>query len=681
MLAELTALWGFAFVQPVLDVFGRSPEQLVFRRADATTVVVFAVALTVVPIAVLWLIEQLGGLAHRVVGQVLHVAFVAGLLGVIALRVLKRGVGLTGPVLAVLTVALAGGATYLFVRAAVVRQWARYASLATVAFLLLFLFGSPATDIVRGDAVTASGSTVGEPASVVMLVFDELPLESLVDEDGSIDASLYPNFAELAATSNWFRNATAVSPSTWHAVPALATGMYPIKSAPLARDHPDSIFTLLGGSYQMDVTESITRLCPTNVCDAPEVDRAQSLRRLGDDVRDVVRSQLALHETTADPVAGLVERPRGDGFADFGRDQPERYSGFLSRIRADEPPTLHYLHILLPHVPWRYLPSGLQYEYPDRDPGKVDDDWIDQAWPPDLGRQRHLLQLRYVDRLVGDLLDRLRATGTFDDSLLVVTADHGISFRPGQPVRGLESDEFVEPIHPDVMWVPMFVKSPGQRAGETLDTNVETVDLVPTIADVLDVEMPWDPDGRSAFSDRPRGSMKTFFQSKVNPFGVDVGPRVQVEAEDGWQALRGRTVDTFLGPPAEAGTEGAGLRSWRVGPRPELVDTPVDALGRGDSTGVTASIDGGEGLGTVARSSGRLPVLLTGALAGAPPGAQTVVWSLDGRIAAVTPTFVEGDQAHAVAVMLPAPMVRDGANHLELFLLRPDDRLEPIPLG
>ena len=49
MLAELTALWGFAFLQPVLDVFGRSPEQLVFRRADATTVVVFALGLTVVP--------------------------------------------------------------------------------------------------------------------------------------------------------------------------------------------------------------------------------------------------------------------------------------------------------------------------------------------------------------------------------------------------------------------------------------------------------------------------------------------------------------------------------------------------------------------------------------------------------------------------------------------------------
>ena len=154
-------------------------------------------------------------------------------------------------------------------------------------------------------------------------------------------------------------------------------------------------------------------------------------------------------------------------------------------------------------MPWRYLPSGLQYDVPENDPGKVDDDWIDQAWPPQLGRQRHLLQLRYVDGLVGALLDRLRATDTLDDTVLVVTADHGISFQPGLPVRGLETDGYVEAIHPDVMWVPLFVKRPGEAGGRTLDTNVETVDVVPTIADVLGVEMGWKPDGRSVFGDDP----------------------------------------------------------------------------------------------------------------------------------------------------------------------------------
>jgi hypothetical protein len=679
MLLELTALWGFAFVQPVLDVFGRSPEQFVFRQADATVVVRFGLVLTVVPIAVLWAVEQVGGLVHRIVGQALHVAFVAGLLGVIGLRVLKQGIGLSGPVLAVGAAALAVAGTVVFVRFVVVRQWARFAAVGTVAFLLLFLFASPTADLVRGGAVTASGARVAHPSRVVMVVFDELPLASLIDADGRIDAELYPNFADLAGRSSWFRNTTAVSPTTWHAVPAIDTGRYPTKGGPVARDHPQSIFTLLGGSYRMDVTESVTRLCPTSVCRGSDLDRSRSLRRLGDDARGVVRSQLALHETHADPVAGAVEGS-GNGIEDLRRNQPERFTRFLTGIRADEPRTFHYLHILLPHVPWRYLPSGAQYAFPDNDPGKVDDAWIDQAWPPQLARERHLLQLRYTDRLLGELLTRLRDTGTFDDTLLVVTADHGIAFQPGQPVRGLEVGRYVDAIHPDVMWVPLLVKRPHQQDGAIVDANVETVDVLPTIADVLGVEVPWKLDGRSAFSDRPRGDTKVFFQSKVNGFGVDVGPRAEVDAADGWRVLRDRTVDRFLGTRLSDGDGRDDLRSWSVGPRPDLIDRPLDDLATGEASGATAQLDRAGDLASVDRGTAPLPAMLTGTIDGGPSGPLTIVWGLNGRIAAVTPTYVDGDRAHAVAVLLPEPMVRDGANRLDLFLLGPGDRLDPVPV-
>jgi hypothetical protein len=678
MLVELTALWGLAVVQPLLDVFGRSPEQFVFRQADGTVVVAFALVLTLVPIAALWVVEQLGAIVHRAVGQVLHVAFVAGLLGVIALRVFKRGIGMTGPLLAVLAVVAAAAATWLFVRFVAVRQWVRFAAVGTPVFLLLFLVASPSSDLVRGDAVNASGAKVARPARVVMVVFDELPLASLIDDDGTIDADLYPNFAALAGTSTWFRNTTAVSPTTWHAVPAIDTGRYPTKGGPVAKDHPRSIFTLLGGSYDMDVTESVTRLCPTSVCEQAAISRGRSLRELGGDARRVLRTQLALHDSDADPVAGEVEGG-GNGIADLGRNQPERFTRFLAGIRAGEARTFHYLHILLPHVPWRYLPSGRQYAFPDNDPGKVDDEWIDQAWPPQLARERHLLQLRYTDRLLGALLDRLRSTGTLDDTLLVVTADHGISFQPGLPVRGLDVGHYVDAIHPDVMWVPFLVKRPHQRSGRVVDDNIETVDVLPTIADVLGVDVPWKLDGRSAFSTRRRGGTKTFFQSKVNAFGVDVGPRARVPAADGWRVLRRRTVDRFLPPAADGGGD---LRSWSVGPRPELIGKELaDVATVGGSSGATAALDGAGGLAAVDRDGGRLPLLVTGRIEGGPDGPQMVLWAVNGRVAAVTPTYVDGDRPHAVAALLPEPLVRAGANQLTLYLLVGPDRLAPVRLG
>ena len=59
--------------------------------------------------------------------------------------------------------------------------------------------------------------------NVVMVVFDQLPTTSLLDENRQIDRDLYPNFARLAATSTWHRNAATVYQTTHLAIPSLLT--------------------------------------------------------------------------------------------------------------------------------------------------------------------------------------------------------------------------------------------------------------------------------------------------------------------------------------------------------------------------------------------------------------------------------------------------------------------------
>ena len=54
-----------------------------------------------------------------------------------------------------------------------------------------------------------------------MVIFDELPLTSLMDEKRQIDPVRYPNFAALADDGYWFRNATTVTDYTVQAVPAI----------------------------------------------------------------------------------------------------------------------------------------------------------------------------------------------------------------------------------------------------------------------------------------------------------------------------------------------------------------------------------------------------------------------------------------------------------------------------
>ena len=518
---ELLAVWGFAIAQPLLDVFGRAPDQFVFRAAEPATIVAFAVVVTLAGPIALWLVEVAAGLVDQRARQALHLVFLGGLVAAFVVQAARPLAD--GLVLYALGAGSGAAAVIVYRRFAVVRAWLAFAALAPVAFIGLFLLTSP-TSRLLDDVNSAGPGDVGNPVPVVMLVFDELPLASVVDEDGTIDAELFPNLAGLAAESTWFRNATTVSSSTWHAAPALVTGQLPDPdAAPIAADHPDSLFTLLGDDYDLNVVESVTRVCPTDVCDDVTVRGVPGgLRELLRDAGQVMRGRLSPSGDVSDAVAGMVDEgsspersepsggePSDDGFADFELDQPARFRAFTNGI-VDDRPALHYLHVLLPHVPYRYLPSGARYPGPDPDLGRDGDQWTNEPWPVDLGRQRHLLQVGYVDALLGEVLDTLRDRGVYDDALIVVTSDHGISFRPGGPIRGLEGQTLADEVLADLAWAPLLVKQPGATTGTVDDANVLSIDVLPTIADVLDVDIPWEVDGQSALSDRaPMGTSRS----------------------------------------------------------------------------------------------------------------------------------------------------------------------------
>ena len=126
---------------------------------------------------------------------------------------------------------------------------------------------------------------------------------------------------------------------------------------------------------------------------------------------------------------------------------------------------------------------------------------FDSPFLTDHNQQRLLLQIGYVDRELGKLFARMLAQGIFDQSLIVLTADHGISFEVGVNDRRIVNGANIDEEAP----VPLFVKAPGQRVGRTDAAYASTIDIVPTMADVLNVRMPYRADGRSAFSRFVRG--------------------------------------------------------------------------------------------------------------------------------------------------------------------------------
>lgn len=109
---------------------------------------------------------------------------------------------------------------------------------------------------------------------------------------------------------------------------------------------------------------------------------------------------------------------------------------------------------------------------------------------------RHLQNLydagvRQVDDRLGELFSYLREQGLLDDSLLVITADHGEEFlEHGGVIHGLTQFQ-------EVIRIPLVFHGPGIPAGARVAEPASLVDLVPTCLALLNVPVPDDLDGVS----------------------------------------------------------------------------------------------------------------------------------------------------------------------------------------
>ena len=474
---QLFALWGFGIGQPIYEILKDEPFWLAVQGYDGVDVVVYALALLFVPPLILVGVERLLGLASSRLAGFAHGFFVIILAAVTIGRALD--VGHKGGYW--LVAALAGA--LVFER--VLRTWypmrlfVSLCAIAPLVFVALFLQGAPIAELSKHNAALAAPQSIATDTPVVVVIFDEFPTGSILMPDRRVDPVRYPNFAELASTTTWYRNATTVHDYTFWAVPAILDGRRPtVDELPVVADHPQNLFTLLSGSgYEVHASEPVTRLCPADLCARSQHSIQKRVRDAGVHVERSLKSFLFL--------TGRYHAELPDW-----KDPTGQIARFLQAIRPGDGRQLYVLHVLLPHDPWRFLPSGRTYHSPLV--GIVRGRWTSQARYADRGYQRHLLQVGYVDRILGDLVHRLRATGLWDRSLLVVTADHGVSFHPGDERRTVDMRNVS-----DIAFVPLFVKTPGQRVGRVDDREARTIDIVPTLAESLGLVVPWRVDGRS----------------------------------------------------------------------------------------------------------------------------------------------------------------------------------------
>jgi hypothetical protein len=126
-------------------------------------------------------------------------------------------------------------------------------------------------------------------------------------------------------------------------------------------------------------------------------------------------------------------------FAAFQRELVEDAAAFAARPLSAGRPTFRLVHFSVPHLPFVFDAAGYD---PPLDPLQTSPD------------TQYVRQVEYVDRLVGELLGKMRRAGTYDRATIVLLADHG--FRFGGRERNPQQ-------------IPFVVKMAGQRARAKVD--------------------------------------------------------------------------------------------------------------------------------------------------------------------------------------------------------------------
>jgi hypothetical protein len=676
---HLAALWAFAFVQPLFDLLSHNVDFFIARGNTAGDIVRFAVALVIVPPALLIAAEGLAGLVSRGTRAGLHLVLVAGLSGAFALELLERAVPAGAAVL--LPAAGATGVAFAlaYARTAGVRSFVTVLGAAPLVFLALFLAFSPVAELLRPEPTIRAATGAPARTPVVLLVFDELPTISLMAGRERIDAGRYPNFGRLARTSTWYPNATTVSDSTTRAVPAILSGLRPSerRRLPTSRTYPHSLFSLLGSRWEQHVTEPLTDVCPPAIChEGPDESAARRMRALASDLgivtghlllpSDMVTSLPPIDRGWADfanndrPInrgLGTVrrgERPRGDWWA---KRVAEAERGIAAIRPQRGRAALHVIHAIMPHVPWRYFPSGMRY--PEPGPGVIPGTIPRKGWGDDpylvrQGLQRHLLQVGYADRLLGRLEGNLRRARLWERALVVVAADHGGAFRPGVQRRPVLRSNFA-----DIAGVPLFVKRPGQRAGRVDPRPARTIDVLPTIARTVDAGARWRFDGRPL--DEPHRDRTLRVTNQDENRDITMSVRRFLRTRD---AQLARQLRMF--PPGRASL-------MRLGPNAHLIGRPVAALPRApDRNG--GAIDRATAYRSVQPRTGVVPAFVTGRLPSRERAGEPLAVAIDGRIRAVAQSWRQAGRTRFSAIVPPTALTA-GGHAVEVFAVGPGDRL------
>jgi hypothetical protein len=203
--------------------------------------------------------------------------------------------------------------------------------------------------------------------------------------------------------------------------------------------------------------------------------------------------------------------------------------------------------------------------------------------------------------------------------------------------------------------IPLFIKPPSNGGGSIDDYRAEIVDIVPTIADILEVELPWETDGISlTSSNRPKREQSLMNVGKLS-IGVDGEEKLDVAAQK---------LEKFPnGDPFGLAPEGTA----------DLLGASVTNLDIESEASFSAQLANAEAYGNVDLTADLIPAHIRGTVDRSPSDAPArIAIAINGSIQAITQTFVHEGMVQFQA-MIPPDSFTPGRNEVRLIHIDGND--------
>lgn len=191
-----------------------------------------------------------------------------------------------------------------------------------------------------------------------------------------------------------------------------------------------------------------------------------------------------------------------------------------------------------PALPLNYLPK---HPFPHGHPGLRDEVQVSGVWERrddatirnELGREFACSE--NIDIQIGRVLDKLKAMGELDNTIIVYTADHGIAI--GR--HGLQGKQN---LYEHTWRVPFIVKGPGVKVGARAQGNIYLLDVLATLCDLASITPPESNEGIS-FKPVLTGQQATTREILYGVYNGGTKPGMRSVKKGDWKLIQYDVLD------------------------------------------------------------------------------------------------------------------------------------------